>query len=110
MKTFCPKAALARKALHILLSCACSLLVLKASASTSPKDAAFSPASLALSPDNQIIYVGCATGDRILALDAQSGNVIRTLLLPAPPVGMVLSTSGKELYVTCAAAESTLVT
>lgn len=65
-----------------------------------------SPTALALSPDNKVVFVACATSDRVLEFDIASSRVTRTFRVGESPLGFALSRDGKELFVTCAAPES----
>jgi DNA-binding beta-propeller fold protein YncE/mono/diheme cytochrome c family protein len=71
-------------------------------------EAPLSPCSLALSPDQSLLYVACATGNEILLLDAGAGKPGRRIAVPGSPSGLVLSVDGARLYVTCAGPESDL--
>src|SRR5215831_21052557 len=66
-----------------------------------------SPAALAASPDNQTLYISCATANRVLVFDINSQRVRQTIAVPASPLGLALSKDQSELYVTCAAPLST---
>jgi YVTN family beta-propeller protein len=65
-----------------------------------------SPTALAASSNGKVLYVACATGDRVLCFDVASRKVFASIPMPEPPLGLVLSADDKQLYVTCAAPES----
>jgi YVTN family beta-propeller protein len=65
-----------------------------------------SPSAIAASPDGRTLYLACATGARVDVVDTASAAVARTIRMPGPATGIVLSADGKRLYVTCAAAAS----
>jgi len=64
-----------------------------------------SPCALAASPDGKTIFVACA-GGRLLCFDASARKVVRAISMPAPPLGLAISTNGARLYVTAAGPES----
>jgi YVTN family beta-propeller protein len=65
-----------------------------------------SPSALALSPDGKVIYVACATANRVLCLDKASRKIVGSIVVPQPPSGLALSPDGSQLFVTCVAPES----
>lgn len=65
-----------------------------------------SPTLLAASPDGGTLYVACATGERVLALDLGTRSVTNSISLPGRPTGMALAPDGRKLFVTCGAAVS----
>ncbi|MCX6906725.1 MAG: cell surface protein, partial [Verrucomicrobia bacterium] len=69
----------------------------------SSQPACLSPAALVASPDGVALYVACATGNRVLALDTASRKVTRSIETPSNPTGLCLSADGARLFVTCAA-------
>ena len=84
-----------------MLGLAATLLVAAVAYSSQP--ACLSPTALVASPDGAALYVACATGNRILALDTASRKVTRSIEIPASPTGLCLSADGARLFVTCAA-------
>jgi YVTN family beta-propeller protein len=62
-----------------------------------------SPTALAASPDGATLYVACATGNRVLALDIATRKVTRSIVTPASATGLCLSPDSARLFVTCAA-------
>lgn len=60
-----------------------------------------SPNAMVSSKDGETLFVSCATGNRVLAVDAASGKVTRTITLPASPTGLALTSDGQRLWVTC---------
>ena len=67
------------------------------------------PCDLAASQDGKILYVANLDAKEISFVDIHSGGDIRSIGMPGKPTGLTLSPDGRELYVTCAAAQSTLV-
>jgi YVTN family beta-propeller protein len=65
-----------------------------------------SPSALALSPDGKVIYVACATDNRVLCFDTAQRKVAGSISMPESPSGLALSPDGSQLFVTCAAPES----
>lgn len=65
-----------------------------------------SPSCLAISPDGNDIYVGCATADRVLVVDQTTGEIKRRIETPAPPSGLALNASGSRLIVTASSPQS----
>jgi len=72
------------------------------SAQSSP----LSPAALVASPDGTALYIACATGNRVLALDIATRRVTHSIEMPSNPTGLCLSADGTQLFVTCAAPAS----
>ena len=93
--------AVAKRVLGVVL--AASLMV---ATSASAQSAWLSPTALAASPDGATLYVACATGNRVIALDIASRKVMRSMEMPASPTGLCLSADGARLFVTCAAPKS----
>jgi YVTN family beta-propeller protein len=56
-----------------------------------------------------MLYIAFADVKRIAFVNIHSGKVARSIATPAKPTGLTLSPDGRELYVTCAAAQSTLL-
>jgi len=65
-----------------------------------------SPSTLAATPDGATLFIGCATGQRVLFLDLASRKVTTSVRVPLPPTGLAVSADGKWLYVTCAGPQS----
>jgi len=65
-----------------------------------------SPSVLATSPDGKVIYVACATTNRVLCFDTAQRKVAASIPMPGSPSGLALSSDGSRLFVTCAAPES----
>ncbi len=66
----------------------------------------FSPTALVASPDGQLLYIACATAERVVVFDTATQKVARHIDVPASPLGLALTPDGRTLYVTCAAPES----
>ena len=58
------------------------------------------------SPDGKVIYVACATGNRVLCFDTAQRKVAASIPMPESPSGLALSPDNTRLFVTCAASES----
>ena len=67
-----------------------------------------SPAAIVADHDGRILFVACATADRIEFFDTKLGRVNGSIHVPASPTGLALTADGTLLYVTCAAPESTV--
>jgi len=67
-----------------------------------------SPADIAVPANGNSAFVACATADRVLEVDANSGKVLRTISVDHSPLGLALSQATRQLYVTCAAPASTV--
>lgn len=67
-----------------------------------------SPSAVIPSPDGKVLYVACATADRVNVLDVAAERVTQQWKAGVAPSGLALSADGKELFVTCAAPESTI--
>jgi len=67
------------------------------------------PCDLVASPDGKILYVANLDARQIFFVDVHSGQGVRSIGMPGGPTGLALSPASRELYVTCAAAQSTLV-
>jgi len=67
------------------------------------------PCDLAASRDGRILYVANLDAKNISLVDIHSGESIRSIGMPGEPTGLTLSPDGRELYVTCASAQSMLV-
>ena len=60
-----------------------------------------SPVALAVSPDGQTLYVGCATARQVLVFDTHQRHITNRLPLPGEPSGLELAPDGRRLFVTC---------
>jgi len=67
------------------------------------------PCSMVPSRDDRTLYIAFADAKQIAFVNIHSGKVTRSIATPAKPTGLTLSPDGRELYVTCAAAQSTLL-
>jgi DNA-binding beta-propeller fold protein YncE len=56
-----------------------------------------------------MLYIGFADAKRIAFVNIRSGKSARSIAIPAKPTGLKSSPDGRELFVTCAAAQSTLL-
>lgn len=87
----------------------CALIFVMVAAGSTLRGKPFdylSPTALAVTGDRKIIFVACATANRILRFDPTRKKTLDYFPLPASPSGMALSADDKKLYVTCAAPES----
>ncbi|MFO1500770.1 MAG: cell surface protein [Verrucomicrobiota bacterium] len=67
-----------------------------------------SPTALAATRDGRRLFIACATGRCLLRFDTGTGSVCQKIDLPAPASGLALSPDESQLYVTCAAAVSSI--
>ena len=67
------------------------------------------PCDLVASQDGKILYVANLDAKKISFVDSHSGEGIRSIGIPGEPTGLTLSPDGRELYVTSAAAQSSLL-
>ena len=58
------------------------------------------PVDLQLSPDGNRLYVVCAKGDAVLAVDVRTRQVVQQVRIAGKPGGIAISPDGKMLYVT----------
>lgn len=79
----------------VVLGCA-SVLPALAMAASGPD---LSPLALATAPGGSPIYVAAATARRVLVVDAATGTVSRTVMLPEGPAGLALTPDGRQLAV-----------
>ena len=96
---------------HVVLQILFVLLALLAAASqgaTRSWSSDLSPAAVVASSDGKTLFVGCATGHRVLVFDLATAKVAREIAVPAPPLALVLSADGSKLFAACAAPESTI--
>ena len=67
-----------------------------------------SPTALAVTADGKTMFIAYATANQVAVFDIAAGKVSTTIEMPASPLGIALSTDGKQLYVTCAAPSSSV--
>jgi YVTN family beta-propeller protein len=67
-----------------------------------------SPTALAATADGKTMFIAYATADQVAVFDIAAGKVTKTIGMPASPSGLVFSTDGKQLFVTCAAPSSSV--
>ena len=67
------------------------------------------PSVLAPSKDGRTLYVANADAKEVAFLSLPEGRVYRTVPVPGEPTGLTLAPHGTRLYVTCAAARSTVL-
>jgi YVTN family beta-propeller protein len=68
-----------------------------------------SPVVLAATPNAKEVFVGCATANCVLCINAGDHSKVATIPVPARPLGLVTSADGSQCYVTCAAPESKVI-
>ena len=66
------------------------------------------PCSVVASKDAGTLYIANADARQLAFVDVSLGRVTRSVSLPAKPTGVAISPDGTRLYVTCAAARSTV--
>ncbi len=76
-----------------------------AAAASSPTPAGhplpyLSPVAMQISPDGRWLYVVCQDGDRVLAVDLRTRQVVRQMSVGHRPGGIAVSDDGHTLYVT----------
>jgi YVTN family beta-propeller protein len=59
-----------------------------------------SPVAMQLSPDGRWLYVVCQDGDRVLAVDTRTRQVVRQVRVGHRPGGIAVAADGRTLYVT----------
>lgn len=67
------------------------------------------PHALALSPDEETLYVTCGASHALVAYDARSGKELGRADVPRDPRGMVVSRDGRTVYVSHATYDATSV-
>ncbi len=67
------------------------------------------PCSVVPSRDGRMLYIAFADAKHIAFVNIRSGKVTRSIATPAKPTGLTVSPDGRELYVTCAATQSTIL-
>jgi len=63
------------------------------------------PSCLAISPDGNTLYVGCAKAERLLLLDLRTRSAPLSISTPSAPTGIALSKDGSTAFVTCSSAK-----
>jgi len=67
------------------------------------------PSALVPSKDGRTLYVAGADAKQVAFVSLPDGRAYRTVPVPSEPTGLALSPDGTRLYVTCAAARSTVL-
>jgi len=67
------------------------------------------PCSLIPSTDGRMLYIAFADAKKIAFVNIHSGKVTRSITTPAKPTGLTLSPNARELYVTCASTQSSVL-
>jgi len=65
-----------------------------------------SPTALAATMDGKIVYVACATANRVVSVNLGTRRVTLCVETPGAPSGLILGANDAKLFVTCAAPES----
>jgi len=65
-----------------------------------------SPIALAATGEGSTLYVACGEANCVLAVNTESGRVMRALALPGSPSGLALSTDARRLDITCPTPQS----
>jgi YVTN family beta-propeller protein len=68
-----------------------------------------SPIDLVASKDGKQLYVACETANSIVVLDVPSGKVRKSISVPGPVSGLVLSPTSPVLLVTCGVSDGQLL-
>jgi len=63
------------------------------------EDRYLSPGEMVISPDGRRLYVACEKSDELLAVDTETGKVIKRASVGHVPRGLGLSPDGKQVYV-----------
>ncbi len=58
------------------------------------------PVNLATSPEGDLLYVVCASSNRLIVVDPRTGDVLDEIVVGQRPHGVAVSPDGKTLYVT----------
>lgn len=72
------------------------------------QDSFLAPTALAVSPDDEKVYVACEATAEVVVFSTASKKVTAHVAVDASPSGLVLSADGAWLYVTCAGPASTV--
>ena len=67
-----------------------------------------SPSALTATSDGKLLFVACATAERVLVFDTVAQRVSKSISVPHSPLGLALSPDGRQLFATCAAPQSTV--
>jgi DNA-binding beta-propeller fold protein YncE len=59
------------------------------------------PSQMVAAPDGSLLYVACATAERLDTFDASSLRRLRFTALPGTPAGLALSPDARTVHVTC---------
>jgi YVTN family beta-propeller protein len=84
------------------------LALLAASAGAAPASVYLSPTALMATRDGTKLFIACATANQVAFFDPGNSKINRLVNVPNPPLGLALSTDEQQLYVTCAAPESSV--
>ncbi len=78
-------------------------------AARTPAAAYLGPSAVAVSGDGRVLYACLADARALAIVDLPDVKAIRTVRLPAEPTGLTLRRDGQRIYVTCAAAASSVL-
>ncbi len=94
----------------------CGLLVFAAFGAALADDVAreaaseyLGPTGVAVSGDGRVLFAALSDARQVAIVDLPDASHIRTVPTPTEPTGLVLSPDGRRLYVTCAAAASSVL-
>lgn len=82
------------------------LLILSLTRIEAAQSPPLSPTAVVACSHTTQLYLACSRANRVLCFDTASQKVSGSISVPEAPVGLVLSTDEKLLFVTCAAPES----
>ncbi len=75
-----------------------------------PQAAAYlGPSATAVSGDGRVLFACLSDAGQLAIVDLPDARVIRKVLVPAEPTGLALSPEGRRVYVSCAAAASSIL-
>ena len=67
------------------------------------------PSGTAVSGDGRVLFACLSDAGQLAIVDLPDGSVTRKVRTPAEPTGLALSRDGRRVYVTCAAAVSSVL-
>lgn len=71
--------------------------------------ACLGPSAIAVSPDGRVLFATLADARQLAIVDLPDASAIQFVRTPAEPTGLALSHDGRRVYVTCAAAASSVL-
>jgi sugar lactone lactonase YvrE len=67
-----------------------------------------SPSSIAISPDEKVLYIACSTAAKVIAFNVEKESVTKTYQLKENPSAVALSRDGRYLFAGCPSSESVI--